>query len=198
MLALVVAVASAVIGHNASQGTSAFVVHDNGKISIHLEVLEADLPELCDVEINIADPVRRQAALQKLESCAAREFPHWLRFHLDAAPCTVLAGRWSHGAGLLIDLYAEAVCEEPAGHTLTMDWGLFQQSSLDHQSASTLTLPDGTKRRALLSKRKNKVITAVPDPRARAAQVAVVVAVGVVAVVAGALFVRRRRRHFQG
>ncbi len=196
MLAVVVIalVGATLSAHNASQGTSAFLVHNNGKIDIEVEVLETDLPELCDVEINLADRMRRLAAEQKLEECIALGMPRWLRLRVDDVGCRVLAGRYRHGAGLQIVLEADALCDAPAGHTLTLDWGLFQTSYLDHQSTSTLTLPDGTQRRALLSKRKNKLSIEIRDPRALAAKAAAATAAAVVAVVV-ALGLWRRRRH---
>ena len=197
MWATVVVVAllhSGLGAHNASQGKSAFVVHDNGKIDVHVELLEIDLPELCDVEINLADPVRREAALQKLEACVARDFPTWLRLRIDDAPCRIIDGRFTHGPGLRIDLDADALCDEPRGHTLMLDWGLFQSSSLDHQSTTTVKLPDGTTRRALLSKRKNKLTIELPDHQIPAAAAAAAGTAAVVAAFAAVFFLWRRRR----
>jgi hypothetical protein len=193
MQAVVVAVVALVSTHNASQGTSTFTVAPNGRIAVHIELLETDLPELCDVEINLADAARRALAEQKLEACVVREFPSWLRLRADDVVCPVSAGRFTHGAGLQILLDADALCDPPARRTVTLDWGLFQHSSLDHQSTSTMTLPDGSVHRALLSKRKNKLtvlVAAGPPAIALLGAALAVVAVMIAGVVVG----RRRRR----
>jgi len=198
MQAVVVVVVATWLGaHNASQGTSAFTVAHNGGIAVQIKLLETDLPELCDVEINLADPQRRQAAEQKLESCVARDFPSWLHWTADDVACVLTAGRYQHGPGLEIDLDADVLCDPPARRSLTLDWGLFQHSSLDHQSTSTLTLPDGSVHRALLSKRKNKVVVPVrsgPPAIALLGTLLAIVAVAIAGVVVGRRRRRRRRR----
>ncbi|MDP2342837.1 MAG: hypothetical protein Q8O67_17910 [Deltaproteobacteria bacterium] len=193
MQAVVVVVAAMLSAHNASQGTSAFVVDDAGKIAVSIKVLETDLPELCDVEINLADPARRLLAEQKLESCVAREFPSWLRLRADDVDCVVSAGRVEHGAGLQINLYADALCDPPARRSITLDWGLFQHTTLDHQSTSTLTLPDGSVHRALLSKRKNKLVVPVYSGPPAIALLGALLAI-IAVMIAGVVVGRRRRR----
>ena len=193
MLAVVVVVAALLLpAHNASQGKSSFVVGADGVVAIHIELLEIDLPELCDVEINLADPQRRVLAEQKLEACVARELPRWLRLRSNDDECTVFAGRTTHGPGLQVDIDGDARCAPLQGRTLTIDWGLFQSSSLNHQSTSTLTLPDGSTTRALLSKRKNRWSVPIADPRR--AQAAAVAAVVVVVALITAAVARARRR----
>ncbi len=186
------ALALLVAGHNASQGKSAFVVAADGHVDITVHLLELDLPELCDVDFGVTAQ-KRPAMEARLESCVAEGFPRWLRLRLGDESCPISAGRARHGQGLDIVLEAFATCPgEPAGRTLTLDWGLFASSSLDHQSTATVTLPGaGKTTMALLSKRKNKLTIDVPTHRAEVAA-AVFAGVAFVVVVVGLLLVRRR------
>ena len=83
MLAVVVVVAALLLpAHNASQGKSSFVVGADGVVAIHIELLEIDLPELCDVEINLADPQRRGSlALLEGEVPSPAHPPSGCHFH---------------------------------------------------------------------------------------------------------------------
>jgi hypothetical protein len=208
MWSVVVAAALALGGHNASQGTSRFTVADDlvageTRVDIEVELLETDLPELCNVDFGVVDAQKRRAMEERLDVCVSNGLPRWLRLHSDDRACRVSAGRSRRGDGLELWLLAEAFCPALPGHSLVVDWGMFGASSLDHQSTATVQLPDGTEVRALLSKRKNKLRVDVPDAGAVAGVVAAVVVAIVVAIVitGGAvrtlLVVARRRRRSQ-
>lgn len=186
----------AIAAHSRSEGTSRFRVDASGRVDIAVELTRLDLPELCDVDLALVDPARRAAMEQRLDLCIERSLPAWLRLRVDDAACTVLPGRWRRGDGLVIELGTEATCPPPTGHAVTIDWGLFHGSTLEHVSAATIALPDGTARRTLFSRRNNRVVVDVPGPR-RTVAVMGVFTLAAVVVVAGVVAARvaRRWRH---
>ncbi len=195
--ALLLPVLLSLAAHNTSEGKAVVDVGADGRVDVRVELVEPDLPELCDVDFGVS-PTRRIEMEEKLDVCVSREFPRWLRLRLDGDECGVEGGRFHHGDGLSVVVEAFAVCAPPAGKTLTLDWGLFASSSLDHRATTTIRLPDGSEQRALLSKRKNKLVVHVPGASPPPAVVAGVVAVVAVAVVVVAVFfvvvVARRRK----
>jgi hypothetical protein len=187
-LALLLVVAA----HSRSEGTSRFVVDADGRVDVAVTLTVPDVPELCDADLAIVDPARHAAAEQRFTTCVEQGLPRWLRLRVDDAACDVLAGSWRRGEGHAVVLSTQAVCLPPSGHALTIDWGLFHDSPLEHVSTTTIVLPDGSERRTLMSRRHNRAVVDVAGPLWRRVLPAAAAVVGAVALVA--FVVRRRRR----
>ena len=85
-----------------------------------------------------------------------------------------------------------ATCPPLRGATVTIDWGLFASTRLDHVSTATIVVGDDeVPQRTLFSRRNNKVRVKVPKPApwpALAGAATAIVASGI------AVALRRRRR----
>jgi hypothetical protein len=180
--------------HNRSEGTSRFQVGEDGRVDVSVTLTVPDVPELCDADLAIVDPTRHAVAEEKFTACVEQGLPRWLRLRVDDDGCDVLAGSWRRAEGYAVVLSTQALCPRPRGRALTIDWGLFHDSPLEHVSTTTIVLPDGSERRTLLSRRHNRVVVDVPGPLWRRALPAVVVVIVAALGVVSAFVVRRRRR----
>ncbi|MBM4280911.1 MAG: hypothetical protein FJ137_09155 [Deltaproteobacteria bacterium] len=184
--------ALALAAHSRSEGAARLVVFGDGRVDLVVTLGTPDMPELCDADLAVVDPARRAAAEQKVTTCVEAGLPRWLRLRVDDEPCTLAAGSWRRVDGRTVELATQARCAPPAGRALAVDWGLFSGSPLEFVAAVVVTLPDGGERRALLSRRHNRVVVAVPAPPWRRA---LPWAAGAAALaVAVTLVVRGRRR----
>jgi hypothetical protein len=192
-----------VAAHSRSEGTSRFVVAEDGRVDVVVTLTSPDVPELCDADLAIVDPARHAVAEQKVSACVEQGLPRWLRLRIDAEACDVLAGSWRRDDGYAIALKTQASCPPPRGRALTIDWGLFHDSPLEHVSTATVVLPGGVERRTLFSRRHSRVVIDVPGPAWRRALPAVLAVLallallGVVGAVAGVVARRRRQRSEQ-
>ena len=198
LTATLVALALGLAGHSRSEGSSQFVVDsDANRVAITIDLLTVDMPELCDVDVSLSDSDQRRHEEQRLRACVERGLPGWLRLHTDEGDCQVVAVDVKRGQGFAITFTGIANCPSLAGATLTLDWGLFASTRLDHISTATIVVGTGVEpQRTLLSRRNNKVRVKIPAPRHPAAIAVVGVVVAGVAI-AAVMLVRRRRRQLQ-
>lgn len=198
LTATMLAVALGLAGHSRSEGSSQFLVEpDANRVAITIDLLTVDMPELCDVDVSLSNPDQRRREEQRLRACVERGLPGWLRLHTDEGACQVAAVDVKRGQGFAITFTGMATCPSLAGATLTLDWGLFASTQLDHISTATIVVGTGVEpQRTLLSRRNNKVRIKVPAPRRLAAIAATSVVVAGVAIV-GVMLGRRRRRQLQ-
>jgi hypothetical protein len=189
VVAVVVAAAS-LLGHSRSEGRSRFTI-DGDRVQIAIELLQLDLPELCEVDLSVSDPDRRRHEAQRLDACVETGLPRWMRLQTLDGRCTVVSTGVRQGEGLAIFIDGVATCPPLAGGTLIIDWGLFAGQRLDHVSTATVVVAPGVEERALLSRRQNRLKVHVP----RSLPIPALVA-GVAAVLAGVIagFGWRRRR----
>lgn len=177
--------------HNNSEGTSRFVIEEQGRIDVQIQLLELDLPELCDVDF--AGPEGRAVYDEQVTQCVQRGLPSWLRVHVETAACTIGDVGWHHGEGLQILLTGVAKCERPVGRKLTIDWGLFAGTELEHVNSATIVFPDASRHEAMFSRKHNKVVVDVEDPRSTRAGVALAIVI-LASVITGIVVAMQRRR----
>lgn len=191
------AVVVAVVGHNRSEGKSSFVVDlDRDRVDIAVQIVTLDLPELCEVDLSTSDPALRAARLHRLDACVETGMPTWLKLRTDAGPCRVAGGTARLGDGFAVHLDAHALCPPLAGKTLTVDWGLFQGTSLEHTSVAELRVAGRDDvDRALLSRRHTKLRLSLPQPRRALLAGALACALGLGFVAIAARRWWRRRQH---
>jgi hypothetical protein len=162
MIGAVLVVVLAFSSHSRSEGTSRIVVGDNGHVDLRITMGTVDAPELCDTSLVLVDEARRALAEEKFSTCVEQGLARWLRLYSDDDACTIGPGSWRRQGNAAVELSAQAFCPPHAGHSLVVHWGLFQQSTLDHVSGMTVVLPDGSERRALLSRRQNRLVVDIP------------------------------------
>jgi hypothetical protein len=181
--------AAALVGHSRSEGRSRFEVVGD-RVQITIELLQLDLPELCEVDLSLTDQDRRRQEEQRLHQCVERGLPRWLRLQTLEGSCSVVSTGVRRGEGLAVFMDGVATCPPLPGQTLMIDWGLFAGQRLDHVSTTTVVVAPGVEERALLSRRQNRlkahIPRALPMPAIMAGIAALVVALA-------ALGVRRRR-----
>jgi hypothetical protein len=187
MFAIVVAAALSVAAHNNSDGTSRFVIAQDGTVDIALELLAVDAPELCGFTL-----LPNTTTSPQLDRCAER-LSSWLRVRIDDEACAIDGAAWSTNE-LELTIRGVAHCDRPVGHDLVIDWGLFAGQEIEHVNTATVVLPDSSQQRVLFSRRHNKATIAVPDPRGARAAVAVVIVAVASAIVGAVVWWRRRRR----
>lgn len=189
MLAVVVVALVSIAAHNNSDGTSRFVVAQDGTVDIALQLLAVDTPELCGFAL-----LPDTASSPPLDRCVQR-LSSWLRLRSDDELCAIDTPSWST-AGLELSIRGVAHCDRPAGHDLVIDWGLFAGQEIEHVNTATIVLPDASEQRVLFSRRHNKATVAVPDPRGmRAAVAALIVGIASIVVGVGVWWRKRRRGH---
>lgn len=186
MLPLALALALLAPTHSRSEGKSRFVLDEGGRVAVAIQLGEPDLPELCNADLTVAERAREE---QKLTGCLETGVPRWLRLSADGRSCPVAYQRWSEQARTLT-IDAVAMCHA-APRRLTIDWGLFAGSALDHVSVAVVEQPHAKPRLVMLSKRSSRFVLEVARPAwlwalAGGAPLALVA-------VAVALLVRRRR-----
>ena len=190
-VAVTVVAALSLLGHNDSEGSSRFVVDADGGVAISVQLLELDLPELCDVDF--ADADNRDANEAKVDACVKGGLSSWLRLRVANRPCSIVGGSWHRLTALQLVIEGKASCPRPADERLTIDWGLFAGKELEHVNSAVIVLPDGRERSTLFSRRHNKVVVEISDPHDLPAVVALGV-VAVVAVITTMMLLLRRRR----
>ncbi|OGQ09739.1 MAG: hypothetical protein A2138_11055 [Deltaproteobacteria bacterium RBG_16_71_12] len=185
MLAVALALTLLAPSHSRSEGKSRFVLDEDGRVAVTIELGEPDLPELCNADLTVAERAREE---QKLTRCLETGLPRWLRITADERACPIAYRRFSEEART-ITIDAQAVCAAPP-RRLVIDWGLFAGSALDHVSVAVVEQPHAKARLVLLSKRSSRFALDVARPWW-------LWALGVaatLALVAGACGVLRRRR----
>jgi|GEM_PF-1364673 len=191
VVATVVA-AAALLGHSRSEGSSRFEIQPRDRVQVTIQLLQLDLPELCEVDLSITDRARHLRELQRLEACVESGLPRWVRLQTSDGHCVFASTSVGRGEELAVYINGFATCPPLPGQTLTIDWGLFAGQRLDHVSTATVIVAPGVEERALLSRRHNRlkvhIPRALPVPQIVAGVGAVVVAV------LAALGWRRRRR----
>jgi len=189
--AAVVMLALGLPGHSRSEGSSRFVVDTvTDRVAITINLVTLDLPELCEVDLSLSDPDQRRLEEQRLRACVERGLPEWLRLRTDAGACQVVARDVERGQALAIALTGIASCPPLRGSTITIDWGLFASTRLDHISTATIVVGDDEiPQRTLFSRRNNKVRVKVPKPFPWAP-----LAGAAIAIVASSIAVAMRRR----
>ena len=183
--------------HSRSEGRSHFDIDDNGTVVVDVELVELDLPELCEVDLSLSQAPARAEEERRLGVCIERDFADWLRFSVDGTPCDLHGLGWRRGDRRAIHLSAKALCPPPAGKSLVVDWGFYAGGRLDHLSSSVITFADGSQRQTLLSKRKRRWSVEVPAPPPTALIAAVVAIAGVILIGVVAAVARRRRQRSQ-
>lgn len=186
--AVLVAVAS-LVGHSRSEGRSRFEV-EGDRVQITIELLQLDLPELCEVDLSLTDPDRRRHEERRLDACVETGLPRWLRLQTLTGSCAVVSTGVHRSDGLAVFIDGVATCPHLAGETLIIDWGLFAGQRLDHVSTATIVVAPDVEERALVSRRHNRLKVHVPQPLPRPALTAAIV----VATAIGAIAWRRRRQ----
>lgn len=188
-----VVVAALVAAHNTGEGAARFDVDKDGRVDVRIDLVEPDLKDLCDVDFAVVDPEKKRLADEQLDVCVSNGLAQWLRLRVDGHDCKVGGGRARHGDALAVVVEGEAACVA-GGDSLTIDWGLFAGTPLDHRATTTIALPDGTEHRAMLSKRKNKLVIALHAPLDVRVFFAVAAVVFVVVASVVVVVVRRRKR----
>lgn len=154
MIALLLLVAT----HSASEGKSAFDVSEDGAVSIDVRMGALDLPELCNVDLSVS--ARRAEQEARLDACVHKGFPLWLRVSADGHACPLAPEGWRELEPVTVPpvlaLSARAQCAAPFD-TLTIDWGFFRGTPLDHTSVARVRVPGHEDRMFLFSKRASKL-----------------------------------------
>jgi hypothetical protein len=154
MIALLLLVAA----HSASEGKSAFDVHEDGAVSIDVRMGALDLPELCNVDLSVTS--RRAEQEARLDACVQKGFPLWLRVSADGHACPLTPEGWRELEPVTVPpvlaLSARAQCKAPIGR-LTLDWGFFRGTPLDHTSVARVRIQGHEDRMFLFSKRASKL-----------------------------------------
>lgn len=184
--------AAALVGHSRSEGRSRFELQPGDRVGITIELLQLDLPELCEVDLSLTDPDRRRHEEQRLAACVEAGLPRWLRLQTLEGRCTVVSAGVRRGEGLAVFIDGVATCPPLAGQTLIIDWGLFAGQRLDHVSSATVIVAPGVEERALLSRRQNRLQVQIPQ-----ALPLPLIAAGVAAFVVAAVGAIRWRRQRQ-
>lgn len=191
-VAVVIAAVLSLAGHNNSEGSSRFVVDEHGRVAISLQLLELDMPELCDIDFAGTDAIDVNEA--RLTACVRAGLPRWLRLGVGNDACTIVGDGWHRLSALQLVIEGTASCARPVGKALTIDWGLFGGKELEHVNSAVIVMPDGQHRPAMFARRHNKLVVEIPDPRGtRAIVAAAVIVVGAV-ITAVVLLLQRRRR----
>jgi len=192
-VAVVIAAALSLVGHNNSEGSSRFVVDEHGKVAISVQLLELDMPELCDVDFAGTDAVAVNEA--RVTDCVRAGLPRWLRLRVGNEACTIVGDGWHRLSALQLVIEGTASCTRPVGRALTIDWGLFGGKELEHVNSAVIVMPDGQQRPAMFARRHNKLVVEIPDPRGtRALVAAAVIVVGIASTAVVIVLQRRRRR----
>lgn len=194
-VAAVVMLALALPGHSRSEGTSRFVADAvTDRVAITINLVTLDLPELCEVDLSLSDPDKRHLEEQRLQACVEGGLPEWLRLRTDAGACQVVARGVERGPGLEVTFTGTAACPPLRGATVTIDWGLFASTRLDHISTATIVVGDDeVPQRTLFSRRNNKVRVKIPKPVPWPPLVGAATAI----VASGIAVALRRRRQLQ-
>lgn len=159
MLALFVALTLLAPAHSRSEGKSSFSLDETGRVAISIQLSDADLPELCNVDFTVPDRTRAEAELSR---CLEQGLAGWLRLNGDGHPCPVAYLRWKPRERT-ITVEAEARCAA-LPRQLVLDWGLFAGGALDHVSVALLEQPHAKPRMVLLSKRSSRFVLEVARP----------------------------------
>ena len=194
-LAIVLAFSTSAAAHQRSEGRSAFVVDESGRVDVRIEIGWLDVPELCDADL-LVEPARKSEMEARLAACLARDVPALVRLKADGAPCRVAYDRFDAkpaptGGGTL-DIRATADCGQ-LPHVLVVDWGLFAGSALDHVSVTRIEQPYAAPKLAMLSKRAARLTIEIDRPR-WPVYAGAALAIVVVAAALGAIVARRRKR----
>lgn len=159
MLAPLLALTLLTPAHSRSEGKSTFHLDESGRVTIAVTLADADLPELCNVDLSVAERAREEAELSR---CLEEGLARWLRLSGDSRPCPIAFRRWS-GRERTVLIEADALCAA-LPRTLVIDWGLFAGAPLDHVSVATVEEPHGKPRMVLLSKRSSRFVLEVARP----------------------------------
>lgn len=170
---MIAAVVLALAAHSASEGRSRFDVQRDGVVVIDVQLSALDLPELCGLEL--AD-----GPDHRLDACVARGFPQWLMLRTPQGPCPLASEGWRvlepPRVPPQLGLAARARCPGPVV-ALTVDWGFFRGTGLDHTSVARFTALDVPAQVVALSGRAPRAELTFAPSRS-----GVVVVVGVVCV----------------
>jgi hypothetical protein len=195
-LALAWFTALALAAHSNSQGKSSFALDEDGVVRIEIQLGAPDLPELCNVDLSVKDRVTQEA---NLDVCLRNGLRYWLRVSLDERACPIdyLAWREVEPRSLppVIAIAANASCAR-GGAQMTIDWGLFSSTVLDHTSVAKIEVPGREPALFAFSKRARKVTVPVgwrPSTMQVAIGGALAVAAALGGVAAGVALGRRRR-----
>lgn len=173
--------------HSRSEGKSVFTLTKDGRVAVQIVLAKVDIPDLCDADLSLRDIAAEE---RKLTRCLARDIPLLLRLRGESSPCAVRYDRFDVNAGRVV-ISAHAECGQ-LPRTLTVDWGLFAASPLDHVSTARFEQPWDKPKLALLSKRVSRITFDVaPHPAVRLAFAAA--ALSACAAIAAIVFRARAR-----
>lgn len=159
MLAPLLALALLAPVHSRSEGKSNFRLEADGRVAVNIQLGEADLPELCNADLTVAERAREE---EKLSRCLEGGLGRWLRLTADGQSCPLAYQRWSESART-ITIEAQGVCPR-LPRALVIDWGLFAGSALDHLSVAVVEQPHAKPRLVMLSKRSSRFLLEVARP----------------------------------
>lgn len=193
--------ALALASHSRSEGRSTFLVDEHGRVSIEIILSEADMPDLCDINLAVADPALREERERLLAACLERDLPTLLRVrerddrnpNAPDAPCPVVMER-SEAKNAVVNITAHAACPT-FPRQLVVDWGLFASTALDHVNIAKIEQPFADPKLVMLSRRASKLVVDVERPLwlRYGLAAAAVAAVGVILVIMR-LVIRRQSR----
>src|SRR5262249_3402470 len=144
----------------------------------------------------LVEPARRAEMEARLTTCLERDVTTLLRLRADDKPCRLTYDRFdAHDVkgGGTVSIHAAADCGALPSK-LTIDWGLFAGSSLDHVSVARIEQPHAEAKLAMLSKRASKLVVEITSDRRPLYAAVAIGALVLVVLIAVAVFVARRSR----
>jgi uncharacterized integral membrane protein len=176
-----------VVVHSQSRGALDIRVLDDA-VDVRIELSMQDIPELCDLQTDVVD--------DRVRACLMRAIGQGVHVSTDRRCAWGSIDVQQHG----VDVHATSTLRCTRGASLTVDWGLFAATSLQH-IAIARAAAGGAVFETMLSKQRTKWEFALPQGRTHVPVVGAVllmvigsVVVGVmVGVMVGAVWLVRRR-----
>jgi hypothetical protein len=173
-----------VVAHSQSRGALDIAVRDAGVVNVRVELSMLDVPELCDA------PEGTREVDDRVRGCVVRAIESGM--HMS----TVERCTWGtvdvqqRGA----DLHATSTLSCAPGARMSVDWGVFAATSLQHVAVARATVGDKVFE-TILSKQRTKWEFALPQPPKKPAASTWIVAVVVIFVaLALAIYFQRMRK----
>ena len=192
--ALLFAALALLPAHSRSEGRVKLKLDDTGRLDVKITLSTLDMPELCDLDLSASDKAVRDERIGRLDTCIRKELPVLLRVRADASTaCNVVVASTTVEKGT-VAIDAMASCPSFPNECVTIDWGLFAGHPLDHVSVTTFEQPHAKPKLLMLSKRSSKLVVDIVHPLWPKIVGASLALVLVIALLALAFVLVRRRR----
>jgi len=148
--------------HSGSKGKARFDVGADGLVAITIDVSEADLKDLADVDLSSPTEAARAREGLLLGRLSTR-LPRWLKLQGDGRPCPLAVTGWSEPSLRSVRIECEARCAEQP-EELTIHWGVSKATKLDLMAVAMITAPGGIEHPVVFSKKRTKAVVIVKRP----------------------------------